>query len=89
MDSLVDGVDDILKSYAFIYCTIQKFNTRLYNDAAREQASFCKAMPRSNNNNNNINNNKWNYKFIDINTTDNNDIHLRNNKQVEVIILNR
>ena len=78
------------KIYAFIYCTIKKFNTRLYNDAAREQANFCKAMPRSNDNHSH--NNKWNYKYIDINTTtatDNNNTNHRNNKQVEVIILNR
>ena len=74
--------------YAFINCTIKKFNTRLYNDAARERASFCKAMPRSNNTSN-INNNKWNYKYIDINTKSNSNINHRNNKQVEVIILSR
>ena len=76
----------MFKMYAFIYCTIKKFETRLYNDGAREQAHFCKAMPRSNNNS--IHNNKWNYKYIDINRTTNHNKH-RNSKQVEVIILNR
>ena len=76
--------------HAFIYCTIKKFNTRLYNDAAREEASFCKAMPRSNNNDNiNNNNNKWSYKYIDINTTNNNINHRNNNKLVKVTTLNR
>ena len=75
--------------YASIHCTINQFNIRLYNVAAREQANFCKAMPRSNYNSN-INNNKWNYTCIDINTIkNNNNINHRNNKQVEVIILNR
>ena len=29
---------------------MKKFDTCLYFDAAREQANFCKAMPRSNSN---------------------------------------